>query len=216
MAQPHARVVSRVERVCARHSVERELRLELIGLLHQVVPFHDYAWMLTDPDTGVGTAPLADVRCLDELPTLIRLRYQTTVNRWTDPDSPPARALLASTGDVPRRSLYWQDLLERYGVGDVATVVFRDRFGWWAFLDLWRSADDPAFSPVELQLLSDLSNPITRAIRRCQAATFTAGPGLDAVPDGPAVLILSPDLDVLTQTEETMRYLQLLVPPRTG
>src|ERR1700689_1704053 len=46
--------------------------------------FDAYAWLLTDPETEVGSAPLADVPCLPELPRLIRLKYLTTLNRWTE------------------------------------------------------------------------------------------------------------------------------------
>jgi DNA-binding CsgD family transcriptional regulator len=188
MAQAPVRVLSRVERACDRHTDERSLRSELIEILRHVVEFRDYAWLLTDPETAVGSAPLADVRCLSELPTLIRLRYQTTVNRWTEPGASPATALLATTRGDPRRSVLWRDLLGDRGVGDIATVVFSDRFGCWGFLDLWRSAGDPDFSPEELDLLTLLSVPITHAIRRCLAATFVADPDPDPVPEGPAGL----------------------------
>ena len=36
-----------------------------------MVKFDAYAWLLTDPETEVGSAPLADVPCLPELPRLI-------------------------------------------------------------------------------------------------------------------------------------------------
>jgi hypothetical protein len=35
--------------------------------LRQTVPFDAYAWLLTDPETSVGSSPLADVPCLPEL-----------------------------------------------------------------------------------------------------------------------------------------------------
>lgn len=35
------------------------------------------------PGNYVGSSPLADVSCLPELPTLIRLKYRTEMNRWT-------------------------------------------------------------------------------------------------------------------------------------
>src|ERR671921_419837 len=38
------------------------------------------------------------------------------------------------------RSLLWRELLCDYDVTDVASVVFRDGFGCWAFLELWRTA----------------------------------------------------------------------------
>jgi hypothetical protein len=62
----------------------RTLRLELLEELRRMVLFDAYAWVLTDPETSVGSSPLADVPCLPELPR--RLKYLTEVNRCT-PDS---------------------------------------------------------------------------------------------------------------------------------
>ena len=54
---------------CARSLVDaRTLRLELLEELRQMVPFDAYAWLLTDPETSVGSSPLAAVPCLPELP----------------------------------------------------------------------------------------------------------------------------------------------------
>jgi DNA-binding CsgD family transcriptional regulator len=53
------------------------------------------------------------------------------------------------------------------------------------------------------------------ALRRCQAATFVAGPGRERRP-GPVVLLLSPSLDVRGQTPDTPAYLRVLVPPPDG
>lgn len=215
MAQSASGIVPRVQRVCDRHTTERALRVELAETLRSAAPFEDFAWLLTDPETSVGSAPLADVRCLPQLPTLIRLRYQSAVNRWTALES-PAVSLSAATGGDLAQSLVWRELLDGHGVGDIATIVFTDQFGCWGFLDLWRSRGAPSFTAAELALLAECVPPVTRAIRRCQAATFDEQPDLASVPDGPAVLVLSPDLDVVVQTEETARYLDILVPPPTG
>ena len=106
-----------VERVCERELEERTLRIELVRAFRAAVPFEDYAWLLTDPETTVGSAPLADVRCLPELPRLIGLRYRTTVNRWTDLDG--AASLAEATGGDLAQSLVWRELLRRHDVGDV-------------------------------------------------------------------------------------------------
>jgi DNA-binding CsgD family transcriptional regulator len=170
-------------------------------------------WLLTDPQTGVGCAPLADVPCLPELPALIRLKYQTTVNRWTDLTTPVG--CLSDVGDR-RRSLVWREMQSRFGVVDVASVVFRDQYGIWSFLDLWRDSAAGAFRQSDVDHLVELTEPVTAAIRRCLAATFTAP--LQARPQlgGPVVLLLGPDLTVRAQTPEADRYLRLLVPPKSG
>ena len=201
---------SRVEAIIAGARDARALRLELLDELRRTVPFTWWAWVLTDPRTAVGCAPLADVPCLPELPALIRLKYQTTVNRWTHQATRVAR--LADVGD-PRRSLVWREMQSRFGVVDVASVVFRDRYGTWSFLDLWRDATAGAFRQADVDCLGELTEPVTAAIRRCLAATFTEP--LEARPPlgGPVVLLLGPDLTVRAQTPETDRYLRLLVPP---
>src|SRR5438270_11601338 len=80
-AAARRRAIERVSRVAAAPEDARSLRLALLDEIRQSVPFDAYAWLLTDPQTEVGAAPLADVPCLPELPRLIRLKYLTTTNR---------------------------------------------------------------------------------------------------------------------------------------
>ncbi|MDQ3639931.1 MAG: hypothetical protein M3450_00320 [Actinomycetota bacterium] len=94
----HARAVDRVARVCGAHHEARGLRLAVLEEIRRAVGFEAYSWLLTDPETEVGCAPLADVPCLPELPRLIRLKYLTPVNRWTQLDGPVV-LLRAATGD---------------------------------------------------------------------------------------------------------------------
>jgi hypothetical protein len=120
-----------VDRICRSVTDSRALRLELLDVLRSAVGFDAYAWLLTDPETAVGAGPLADVPCLDELPRLIRLRYLTDLNRWTGLGETVAASLHHATGGELARSLVWRDLLSSYDVGDVASVVFADRYGCW-------------------------------------------------------------------------------------
>ncbi|KRC65604.1 transcriptional regulator [Aeromicrobium sp. Root236] len=217
MADPmaYARSQARVVRICEAAADARTLRLQLVDEIRQVVGFDAYAWLLTDPGTSVGSAPLADVPCLPELPRLIRLKYVTDVNRWTAMTGSPAVSLQDATEGDPARSLLWRELLCRYDIQDVASLVHRDRFGCWGFLDLWRSERLPRFSEAEIAYLADIAAPVTTALRRCQANTFEATPTGDARV-GPVVLLLSPDLQVLRQTAETQECLRALVPPTEG
>jgi len=206
-----------VERLCERDLDERTLRSELVSALRAAVPFEDYAWLLTDPETTVGSAPLADVRCLPELPRLIGLRYRTTVNRWTSLTG--AASLAQATGGDLGESLVWREMLRHYDVGDIATVVFRDGFGLWGWVDLWRSAEAPPFTAGEIRYLTECAGLVTRALRRAQARNFVPPAERtrpSEAPDGVAVLMLSEGLDVLAQTPPTTEYLRLLVPPAAG
>lgn len=173
--------------------------------------FDAYAWLLTDPETEVGSDPLADVPWLPELPRQIRLKYMTPVNRWTALDGPVA-LLRAATDDRPERSLVWRDLLVNYDVNDVASVVFRDPFGCWGFLELWRIDPAAPFTDADAQFLTSIAPHVTEALRCCQAHTFdirSPEPGRT----GPIVLVLSAELEVKAQTPETDEYLRILLPP---
>jgi DNA-binding CsgD family transcriptional regulator len=211
----YTRARETIGRLCASGAGPRALRLEALAVIRPAVGFDAYAWLITDPETAVGSSPLADVPCLPRLPELIRLKYLTAVNRWTA--LPGAVASLAqATGGELSRSLVWRELLREYQVTDVASAVYRDRFGCWSFLDLWR-AGAPPFTPEDIGFLAGIAGPLTAALRQGVAASFAPGaaPG-DHLPEGPVVLLLSPGLVVRAQTPQTQRYLKVLVPPEEG
>ncbi len=197
---------------------DRALRLAFLDEIKSKVAFDAFAWLMTDPVTMVGSSPVADIPGLpfDQLPRLIRLKYSTPVARWTAPDRPAVTSLVAATDGDLARSVVWRDLMADHGVVDVASMVFADRFGCWAFLDLWRTAPAEPFLPGELAHLGSLVAPITEALRRSQATTLLHPCESSFTPTGPAVMVLSPDLEVRAQTPETERILRKLVPPSGG
>jgi DNA-binding CsgD family transcriptional regulator len=205
--------VERIEAIGQQGGDDRTLRRRILDELHRVVPFDVHAWLLTDPETEVGSAPLADAPVPADLPRLIRAKYLTPPNRWTHLAVPVA-SLQRATDGVLARSFVWSEVLSSYGVSDVASVVFRDRHGCWGWLDLWRIGGD-AFSVDELGHLTATTDSITKAIRQSQTRTFDHAPS-DASRSGPVVLVLSPLLDVKAQTPETEQYLRALVPPGGG
>ena len=205
-----AQARDRLARVAQSGLDDRMLRLRLLDEIRHAVPFDAYAWLLTDPETSVGSSPLADVPCLPELPRLIRLKYITAVNRWTTLD--PIGLLRDATAGEPARSLLWRELLQAYDVVDVASIVFRDAFGCWGFLDLWRGSTLGPFSAADAAFLSSICAPVTAALRVTQSRTFVEGAERKAR-RGSVMLLLSDDLVVQGQTPETLDYLRVLVPP---
>ena len=120
--------------------------------------------------------------------------------------------LRTATEEQPERSLLWREMLSRYDVNDVASLVFRDGFGCWGFLDLWRIRSGPRFSEVEETFLRRIAAGVTAALRRSQARTFDLE-SLTPERSGPIVVMLSAELEVKAQTPETEEYLRILVPP---
>jgi DNA-binding CsgD family transcriptional regulator len=195
---------------------ERSLREQALVELRRLVSFDAYVWLLTDPVTAVGVSPVADVPTFSELPATIRLKYLTDVNRWTRLTSDEPVALLRqATGDDPARSLLWRDLLHRYGIGDVASAVLADRFGTWAFLDLWRAGPQP-FTPVDADLLRTFARIVTPALRARQATTFVAPARSDPRDAGPVVILLDDALEVVGRTAASQPWLEALLAPGPG
>lgn len=205
------RAAERIARVRADTCGSRALRRALLEEISRNVGFDAYAWLLTDPETEVGCDPVADVPCMPQLPELIRLKYATETNRWTSMRTSVAR-LLDATGGNPAQSRLWRELLAQYHVVDIASLVFRDRFGCWAFLYLWRVGPAEPFTERDAEYLRAIVPPVCEMLRGALADTFHTADAAN-VPGGPAVLVLSPDLRVKAQTAETEAFLHALVPP---
>ena len=197
-----------VDRLGATPSDSRVFRADVLERLRRVVGFDWFAWVLTDPDTTVGVDPLADLPDLTELPTVVRLKYLTALNRWTSLHD------VASLGAHAPDSALWRRVQRSHGVVDVASVVFRDRFGCWGFLDLWSRR---GYGADDLTLLRQLAPSLTASLRTRQARTFAVVPhGPDETLPGPAVLLLRDDLSIVGQTTPSPRWLSILLPRPGG
>lgn len=187
----------------------------MLAVLREVMDFGAYVWLLTDPVTAVGAAPLAEVPCRTELPALIRAKYATTVNRWTTlggGGSPAALLSQAADGDLAR-SRVWREVLSRYAIRDVASAVFADQYGCWGFLDLWRDGARPPFAQADAEFAASLAAPLAAALRQCQARTFVEPAAAHRRDAGPVVLVLDEDLRIIGCTAASRAWLNVLLPP---
>ena len=205
--------LDRIERLCRLDLDERTLRIAVLAEIRVAVPCDAYVWLLTDPETCVGSAPLAEAPSLADLPTLIRLKYLTAANRWTSLQAGAAATLVEATAGDRRLSRVWDELLSGYGIDDVASTVFRDHHGCWGFLDLWRRRRP--FTSAETGFLGQVAAAVTPALRRSLASTFALRPP-DFDGREPVVLVLSEGLEPLTQTPQADAYLRALLPTSAG
>jgi DNA-binding CsgD family transcriptional regulator len=208
-----ARSRERIDRLCASANDATQLRVRVLEVIRGVVEFGAYVWLLTDPETTVGSAPLADIPCLPELARTIRLKYLTDVNRWTTLGAGDVSAgtLQMSTGGDPGQSPLWSGVLSRYRVVDVASAVFGNPFGLWGFLDLWRTSQ-PAFSQSDVAFLADIAQPLATALQRCQAHTLAAPATAVGRELGPIVFLLDDQLNIVSRTAASESWLRLLLP----
>ncbi|MGW6200316.1 response regulator transcription factor [Kribbella sp. NPDC055110] len=204
----------RVERLCSGTLDAKVLRERALTELRRAVPFDAHVWTLTDPVTRIGTSPLANIPGLAwaELPGLIRARYLSEGTRWTDLLA-SGRVVRALSAAAAHRHLLAGDepsVWRRTDDVDVLTAVFADRFGCWAWLDLWRTSSSP-FTSTERDLIASVVPPLTTALRSAQARTFTTP--LPPTSGGPAVLVLGADLQVQVGTPAAREALHRLNPP---
>lgn len=199
----------RVRQLCVADSDERAMRSDILHTIASVIPFDYYVWALTDPVTEVGASPLAYVPSLGDLSRVIRSKYLTDLNRWTALSPDRVVTLVDATGGYRAASLLWREVLSGYGVQDVASAVLRDRFGTWAFLDLWRSTGRP-FTSSETEFLASLLPFLTAAVRTRVAASFV--PDTNRVRTGPIVILLTGQLVPRQQTLDTDARLRALLP----
>lgn len=194
---------------------DRDLRRQILTVLGEVIAFDFFAWLLTDPVTAVGAAPLAEVPRISELPALIKAKYATSVNRWTilRRHASPVGLLSEATGGELGGSRVWREVMSRYGVSDVASAVFADQYGCWGFLDLWRHGSHAPFDNADAEFLAALTAPLTGALRRCQARTFTEPATVRRYDTGPVVLTLDDSLRITSRTAASQAWLDVLLPP---
>ncbi len=185
----------------------RSYRAEVLAGLRAALGFDWFAWVATDPATSVGVDPLASVPDLRELPRIVRLRYGTPVNRWTGLDG------AAALGERREDSLVWREALRDHGVADVASVVLRDAFGTWGFLERWSSR---VFDADDVARLAELAPRLTGVQRRQQAQLFDELTADPAAPPGAAVLLLDDELEVVGQTSASGVLLEMLLPRADG
>jgi DNA-binding CsgD family transcriptional regulator len=207
------RLTAAIERIEVTGADDRAWRAQVLDVVRRYVAFDAYAFLLTDPTTTVGCSPLAEVPDVAALPDLIRLKYLTAVNRWTDLPASGCATLQGATGGHPELSPLFREHLVGFGIVDVVSVVFADRFGCWGFLDLWRRTG--WFDDEEVAALAAARATVTTRLREVLAAGFEMarpGPGHR----GPGALVLSPALEVRAQTPQTQEWLAALVPPSAG
>ncbi len=209
------RARERIGAICAAGLDAATLRRQLLDALREVIDFDAFVWLLTDPITTVGVAPFAEVPCLPELPALIKAKYTTGINRWTDlgRGRSPIGLLREALGGDLARSRVWREVMSRYGIGDVASAVFADQFGCWGFLDLWRGDFGDPFAAGDAQFLDGIAGTVTSGLRRSQAMTFVQAARPHRPDFGPVVLTLDDDLRITSRTSASQVWLDRLLPP---
>jgi DNA-binding CsgD family transcriptional regulator len=186
------------------------LRHEVIADLRRVIGFDRWCWPLADPETLLPLSGLAEHDYGPRLPRALELEFSghdfaakhVVARRGNGTGS-----LSAETGGDLARSQRWDEVMRPVGIGDVASAACRDRLGCWGWIEAYRDAGDRRFEDVELELLASVGACLGSSLRRISTASCDGAiPG----PSLPGVIVLDPDLSVVSWTAGARAWVEAL------
>ncbi|HEY1238451.1 MAG TPA: helix-turn-helix transcriptional regulator [Solirubrobacterales bacterium] len=207
-----------VERASAAEGVG-ELFRSAAERLRRLVPFDGAVWVATDPATSLPSAPTITVNmgepsrsmsrgeCMAlwqrEFQELDVIPYRELVEAET-----PVGALRMATRGRPTRSPRYRQMLKWKGFEDELRAAFRANGQAWGLLSLFREDVGAPFDASELDLVAKLSDPLGEAIR----AQWLRGSAPQGEQQGPGLMLLSPDGDLISANDEALGWLEEMPP----
>jgi DNA-binding NarL/FixJ family response regulator len=154
------------------------------GMLRRLVPHDAAAWLLTDPATGLPTAPAL----IDGVSATAEQCSAHWRHEFVDQDvnlfrhlahaGTPAAALRLSIPD-PHRSARYRRFLRPQEFIDELRAVLRVGDTPWGTVTLWRRTGGQPFSRAETGVLASLSTPLGCVLRDRARAHSAAAPTTD-------------------------------------
>jgi DNA-binding CsgD family transcriptional regulator len=200
-----------IDRAAAAGSVADLFGAASMGL-QQVMPFDGAVWLAVDPATGLPTAPTwTDAPHVDssdacqrawELELLIE---DVNLFRGLARADTPAAALRMATGDRPKSSARYRELLRPTGLADELRGVLRTDGSPWAYLVLLREAARPAFNTLEVDLVASLSGPLAAAVR--DHSRLGSQPAGSESP-GPGLMLFGPGGELISVNDDALAWLE--------
>lgn len=204
-----ARCQERLERLSESSLDCESIRREAIVELQRVIGFDRWCWPLADPETLLPSGGLAEHDFGPAVPRSLELEYsggdfaaKHVLARRVN----SAGSLSAETGGDLARSPRWDEVMRPVGIGDVAAVACRDGLGCWGWVEAYRDSADRPFEEQDLDLLASVGSSLGSALRR----TMYASNGGVAEPSPPGVIVLDPELSLVSWTPGARAWIDAL------
>ncbi len=191
-----------------------EFRKRALRTLTKMIPFDGYCWWTTDPGTGFFTSAVANPESDDPDRIFCRMVH---ANEFVDADYNKFRVLArrpshagvlseATHGELERSDRY-QRMLRPIGFEHELRLALVDGSNCWGALMVLRSPDTADFSPQERRIANQLTDSLAVGLRLGLVHGATTA---DWTADGPGLILLSEDNDVITLTPSAEPWLQEL------
>ena len=198
---------ARLERL-SQSTLDREsIQYEAVADLRRVIGFDRWCWPVGDPDVLIPLGAVAEHDFGPQVPLKLELEFAggdvASMDALAQRGNPVGSLNAETGGDLPR-SPRWDEVFRRVGIGDMAIVACRDRYGCWGWLEIWRDSNDRPFDEHDLQLLAAVGPCFGSALRR------TSYPPLAWIrSDRPAgVIVLDSELQLISSTAATRAWIE--------
>ncbi|HEX8104065.1 MAG TPA: helix-turn-helix transcriptional regulator [Solirubrobacteraceae bacterium] len=205
-----------VVRAASRAADVEDVFRETDRRLRRHVGYAFAAWHTTDPSSLLATSCVVVGR--DKNPADERFVHE---NEWHDDDvnkyadlasgDVPVATLHAATGGHPERSRRHRELLQPLGMGDELRAGLLDGDSCWGTVTLYRQAAAGPFPAAEITAVRAIAPLLGEAVRLTVLRRATEEP--HEVPDGPGVLLLDADGEIVSATGPAERHLGDLADP---
>ncbi|MFJ9039027.1 response regulator transcription factor [Streptomyces sp. NPDC102406] len=179
--------------------------------LRRLLPYDAAVWRVTDPVTGMMTAPIR-AENLDEDGCAVYWEselFTENVNLFRDlaRSTVPVAGLHESTGDLPARSTLYHSFMKPRGLHDELRAVLRVGGRPQGHISLFRATGRAAFDGDEMKLISSLLAPLAKQLR---SFAEPAPQEVTESPHGPGLLLFSAEGQLLSANDDALGYLDSL------
>ncbi|MBT2379551.1 LuxR family transcriptional regulator [Streptomyces sp. CB00316] len=179
--------------------------------LRRLMPYDAAVWRVTDPVTGMMTAPIR-AENLDEGGCAVYWEselFTENVNLFRDlaQAAVPVAGLRQTTNDLPARSTLYQTFMRPRGLQDELRAVLRVGGRPQGHISLFRAEGRAAFDDAETQLIASVLTPLAKQLR--SFAEPSAQPLPDA-PYGPGLLLFDASGALMSVNDDALAYLDTL------
>jgi DNA-binding CsgD family transcriptional regulator len=180
--------------------------------LRTALPFDAVWWWTTDPATSFFTSGVFEPCPEDHV-----ICGSVHTNEFVDPDYNKFRVLArrprhvgvlssATAGRLERSDRYHRVLLP-LGYEHELRLALVDGSTCWGALALLREPGSPDFAPADVRVAESLCSALTEGLR---IGLVLGAVSVDTTPDGPGLMILDDELEILTSTPTAERWLEEL------
>jgi len=200
----------RLERLSESSLDCESIRREAIVALQRVIGFDRWCWPLADPETLLPLSGLAEHDFGPGVPRSLELEYSGhdfAAKQVLGRRANSAGSLDVETGGDLARSPRWDEVMRPVGIGDVAAAACRDAHGCWGWIEAYRDRADRSFEQHDLELLADVGVSLGSALRR---SVMDESDRAVVEPSPPGVLVLDPDLRLVSSTSGARAWIDAL------